>query len=103
MQVVLHEDKKYYATAEEVYGQDVETLVMDEDAQPLEVPIIAPIKVSALIKWECQLARYRDQAHSTLVSLLKRPRHNYKPKNTHIWQWKRVPLSRVLTSYLCLH
>ena len=31
-QVVLHEDKKYYSTAEEVYGQNVETLVMDEDA-----------------------------------------------------------------------
>ena len=24
MQVVLHEDKKYYPTAEEVYGPDVE-------------------------------------------------------------------------------
>ena len=24
MQVVLHEDKKYYATAEEVYGPEVE-------------------------------------------------------------------------------
>jgi hypothetical protein len=37
MQVVLHEDKKYYPSAEEVYGQETETLVMDEDAQPLEV------------------------------------------------------------------
>ncbi|KAJ1548336.1 hypothetical protein HK405_003625, partial [Cladochytrium tenue] len=42
--VVLHEDKKYYPTAEEVYGPDVETLVQDEDTQPLTVPIIAPIK-----------------------------------------------------------
>ena len=33
-QVVLAEDKKYYPTAEEVYGEDVETLVMDEDEQP---------------------------------------------------------------------
>jgi 116 kDa U5 small nuclear ribonucleoprotein component len=30
--VVLHEDKKYYATAEEVYCADVKTLVIDEDA-----------------------------------------------------------------------
>jgi hypothetical protein len=37
MQVMLHEDKKYYPSAEEVYGQETETLVMDEDAQPLEV------------------------------------------------------------------
>ncbi|KAG9103457.1 hypothetical protein FRC06_010654 [Ceratobasidium sp. 370] len=43
--VVLHENKKYYPTAEEVYGPDVETLVQEEDAQPLTEPIIAPIKV----------------------------------------------------------
>ncbi len=42
--VVLHEDKKYYPTAEEIYGEGVEALVMEEDAQPLEVPIIAPVK-----------------------------------------------------------
>ena len=39
----MHEDKKYYPSAEEVYGKETETLVMEEDAQPLEVPIIAPI------------------------------------------------------------
>ncbi|MEW5309265.1 MAG: hypothetical protein WDW38_001161 [Sanguina aurantia] len=44
MSVVLHEDKKYYPTAEEVYGPDVETLVMEEDAQALEVPIIAAVR-----------------------------------------------------------
>lgn len=43
-QVVLAEDKKYYPTAEEVYGEEVETLVMDEDEQPLEMPIIKPVK-----------------------------------------------------------
>ena len=45
MQVVLHEDKKYYPSAEEVYGQGTETLLQDEDAQPLEEPIIAPEKL----------------------------------------------------------
>lgn len=44
MQVILHEDKKYYPSAEETYGRETETLVEEEDAQPLEVPIIAPIK-----------------------------------------------------------
>ncbi|CAE6469165.1 unnamed protein product [Rhizoctonia solani] len=43
--VILHEDKKYYPSAEEVYGPDVETLVQEEDAQPLSEPIIAPVKV----------------------------------------------------------
>ena len=42
--IVLHEDKKYYPDAKEVYG-DVETLVMEEDAQSIETPIIAPVKV----------------------------------------------------------
>ncbi|PAA94442.1 hypothetical protein BOX15_Mlig022914g2, partial [Macrostomum lignano] len=44
MRVVLHEDKKYYPSAAEVYGPDVETLVQEEDAQPLTEPIIAPIR-----------------------------------------------------------
>lgn len=43
MQIVLHEDKKYYPSAVEVYGPDVETLVQEEDAQGLNQPIIAPI------------------------------------------------------------
>ena len=43
--VVLAEDKKYYPTAMEVYGEGVEALVMDEDAQPLEEPIIKPINL----------------------------------------------------------
>ncbi|TRM61561.1 P-loop containing nucleoside triphosphate hydrolase protein [Schizophyllum amplum] len=46
--VVLHEDKQYYPSASDVYGPDVETLVQEEDAQPLTEPIIAPIKVR---KW----------------------------------------------------
>ena len=31
-----------------MYGEDVETLVQEEDAQPLSEPIVAPIKVR---KW----------------------------------------------------
>jgi U5 small nuclear ribonucleoprotein component len=46
--VVLHENKQYYPSAQDVYGPDVETLVQEEDAQPLSEPIIAPIKVR---KW----------------------------------------------------
>ncbi|KAA3675336.1 116 kDa U5 small nuclear ribonucleoprotein component [Paragonimus westermani] len=42
--VVLHEDKKYYPSALEVYGPEVETLVQEEDAQPLTQPLIEPVK-----------------------------------------------------------
>uniref|UniRef100_A0A2K6MV02 116 kDa U5 small nuclear ribonucleoprotein component n=1 Tax=Rhinopithecus bieti TaxID=61621 RepID=A0A2K6MV02_RHIBE len=44
LEVVLHEDKKYYPTAEEVYGPEVETIVQEEDTQPLTEPIIKPVK-----------------------------------------------------------
>ncbi|EIN14356.1 u5 small nuclear ribonucleo protein component [Punctularia strigosozonata HHB-11173 SS5] len=46
--VILHEDKQYYPSASDIYGQDVETLVQEEDTQPLSEPIVAPIKVR---KW----------------------------------------------------
>ena len=42
--IVLAEDKKYYPSAEEVYGKDTETLVETEDGQSLEVPIIQSAK-----------------------------------------------------------
>jgi U5 small nuclear ribonucleoprotein component len=41
---VLHEDKQYYPTAQQTYGADVETMVQEEDAQPLSQPIIAPVQ-----------------------------------------------------------
>lgn len=44
----MHEDKQYYPSASEVYGEGVETLVQEEDAQPLTEPIIAPVKIR---KW----------------------------------------------------
>lgn len=40
----MHEDKQYYATAEETYGPDVETMVEEEDHQLLTEPIVAPVK-----------------------------------------------------------
>ncbi|KKA26197.1 hypothetical protein TD95_000059 [Thielaviopsis punctulata] len=42
--VILHEDKQYYPTAEQTYGTEVETLVQEVDAQPLSVPIVAPVE-----------------------------------------------------------
>jgi len=41
--IILHEDKKYYADAEEVYP-GAETLVQMEDTQPLTDPIITPVQ-----------------------------------------------------------
>lgn len=44
--IMLAEDKKYYPSAEEVYGEGTETLVMEEDAQPLEVR--APVETGRI-------------------------------------------------------
>jgi U5 small nuclear ribonucleoprotein component len=41
--IVLHEDKKYYPDADEVFPEGTETVVGDEDAQPLETPIVEPV------------------------------------------------------------
>lgn len=54
-QVILHEDKKYYPTAAEIYGKDVETIVQEEDAQPLTEPIIQPVKVKKFAHYTQEL------------------------------------------------
>ncbi|RAL01503.1 116 kDa U5 small nuclear ribonucleoprotein component [Aspergillus ibericus CBS 121593] len=53
--VVLHEDKQYYPSAQQVYGEDVETLVQEEDAQPLSEPIIAPVQQKKFAIEEAEL------------------------------------------------
>jgi U5 small nuclear ribonucleoprotein component len=45
--IILHEDKKYYPDAEEVYP-GVRVVTMDEDAQDISEPIIKPIKAKAM-------------------------------------------------------
>lgn len=42
--VVLHEDKEHYQTATQVFGEDVRTAVLDEDAMELETPLVEPVK-----------------------------------------------------------
>lgn len=69
-QVVLHEDKKYYATAEETYGPDVEALVQEEDLQPLSEPIVQPIKQKSFIVQEKGLPETRfDRKYVSLLGL----------------------------------
>ncbi|KAI1730966.1 elongation factor tu GTP binding domain-containing protein [Ditylenchus destructor] len=71
-QIVLHEDKKYYSTALEVYGENVETLVQEEDAQPLTEPIVKPVKLRRFQAAENELPEtvYKKQF---LVDLTNHP------------------------------
>ncbi|WOO77859.1 U5 small nuclear ribonucleoprotein component [Vanrija pseudolonga] len=71
-QVVLHEDKKYYATAAETYGEDVETMVQEEDLQPLSEPIVAPIKKRSFTVQEKDLPVTRFD-RNFMVDLLQYP------------------------------
>ncbi|OCL11024.1 P-loop containing nucleoside triphosphate hydrolase protein [Glonium stellatum] len=57
--VVLHEDKQYYPTASQVYGEDVEILVQEEDTQSLAQPIIAPVVKKKFTVQEADLPRVR--------------------------------------------
>lgn len=57
--VILHEDKQYYPTAGQVYGEDVETMVQEEDAQPLTQPIIAPVQQKKFTIQEADLPKVK--------------------------------------------
>ena len=57
--IVLHEDKEYYPDASDVYGS-AETMLQDEDAQPIEEPIIKPTKtkVFSVLESEAPMTTY---------------------------------------------
>ncbi|KAG7401355.1 U5 small nuclear ribonucleoprotein component [Phytophthora boehmeriae] len=69
--IVLHEDKQYYPDANEVYG-DAETLVMEEDAQTIETPIIEPVKTKSfsVLEQKVPATTYSTQF---LTSLMDHP------------------------------
>ncbi|CAG7979346.1 unnamed protein product, partial [Penicillium nalgiovense] len=68
--VILHEDKQYYPSAQQVYGEDVETMVQEEDAQPLSEPIIAPVqqKKFAIAETELPPVHFSREFMSDLLS-----------------------------------
>ncbi|KAJ9615817.1 hypothetical protein H2200_001894 [Cladophialophora chaetospira] len=68
--VILHEDKQYYPTAQQIYGADVETMVQEEDAQPLTQPIIAPVTQKKFQVQEADLppVHYSREFMSDLLS-----------------------------------
>lgn len=53
--MILHEDKQYYPSAQQVYGADVETLVQEEDTQLLSEPIVAPVQQRKFTVEEAEL------------------------------------------------
>lgn len=46
--IILHEDKQYYPSANEVFGEDVETVVEERDQQSLSEPLIAPVQTKKI-------------------------------------------------------
>mmetsp|Transcript_28010 Transcript_28010/g.39380 ORF Transcript_28010/g.39380 Transcript_28010/m.39380 type:complete len:1043 (-) Transcript_28010:186-3314(-) len=45
--IVLHEDKEHYPSADQVYGEEVRTAVLDEDAMDLDVPLVEPVSTKS--------------------------------------------------------
>ena len=70
--VVLHEDKKYYPTAMEVYGEEVETTVQDEDTQPITQGVVAAIKAKNFDIVEKKLPTH-VYSQEFLVSMMRHP------------------------------
>ena len=70
--VVLHEDKKYYPTAMEVYGEEVETTVQDEDTQPITQGIVAAIKPKNFDIVEKKMPTH-VYSQEFLVSMMRHP------------------------------
>jgi 116 kDa U5 small nuclear ribonucleoprotein component len=70
--VVLHEDKKYYPSANEVYGDEVDILVQEEDAQPLSQPIVEPVKMRKFAIEEAGLPETRFE-RSFMMNLMNFP------------------------------
>lgn len=70
--IVMHEDKAYYPSASVVYP-GAETMVQDEDTQPLSKPIVAPVvnKTFSLGDAEPPATTYSPEF---LCSLLSQPR-----------------------------
>ncbi|EFA79966.1 U5 small nuclear ribonucleoprotein subunit [Heterostelium album PN500] len=69
--IVLHEDKKYFPDASEVY-HGAEVMVQDEDTQPISKPIIAPTRTRtfALTEQDLPTTTYDKQF---LIDLLQYP------------------------------
>ena len=67
--IILHEDKRYYPDAEEVYP-GVRTAVLDEDAQDLSDPIIKPIKVKnfSVLEKEAPILTYSNEFLTALMN-----------------------------------
>jgi U5 small nuclear ribonucleoprotein component len=110
--VILHEDKKYYPDAEDVYPE-AETMVQDEDTQPLDQPIIAPIRTKhfdhvekkppvnpysatylhqlsgtpALVR-NIVLAGHLHHGKSSIMDMLVRQTHSFGKKQEHEFERK---------------
>lgn len=67
--IILHEDKKYYPDAEEVFP-GVRTVTLDEDAQDLNEPIIKPIKIKnfSVLDKEPPSMRYSTEFQASLMN-----------------------------------
>ncbi|KAH8046596.1 GTPase [Aureococcus anophagefferens] len=70
--VVLHEDKQYYPDAADVYP-GARTVVLDEDAQPLEEPILKPAAVRLFSTLDHSAPGEKSYTVDFMRGLMERP------------------------------
>uniref|UniRef100_A0AAV1VBX4 Tr-type G domain-containing protein n=1 Tax=Peronospora matthiolae TaxID=2874970 RepID=A0AAV1VBX4_9STRA len=70
--IILHEDKQYYPDARQVYGNETELLVMEEDAQTIETPLVEPVKIKSYSKHMDKIPR-TTYSTAFLTSLMDSP------------------------------
>jgi U5 small nuclear ribonucleoprotein component len=70
--VVLHEDKNYYPSASDIFGEEVETMVEDEDAQAIETPIIQPMSKA---QWDIEEREIPETTYNKqyMIDLMNHP------------------------------
>ena len=67
--IILHEDKKYYPDAEEIFP-GVKTVTLEEDSQKISEPIIKPIKTKnfSVLETETPKLKYSLEFLATLMN-----------------------------------
>ena len=70
--IVLHEDKVHYPSASTIYGPNVTTAILDEDAMDISQPILPPVPPQPT----GEASRTTHDANDTTLSPAERMRHD---------------------------
>ena len=73
-QITKYEERELFPRASQIYGPNVETLVEEQDTQPLAEPIIAPVRQKRIQLLEPTIPTFRRYDLQKLTHLMNEPR-----------------------------